>query len=145
MRNEVKTMNKNFSMSMMEYFENVDWPRISARAFTVWSALLFKRIPVVNISSVSFREIKEMTGIGSKATVGRGLDELIEKGYVQMLPLPGANNQPNVYRLLRLYDGGMETVSKSNRVAMERFSEAVHQVIDEACEEAKVGDEECSN
>lgn len=84
----------------LTYFTNPAWPRISPRAYMVWSALLCRSIPAVGLVSLSQDEIRRMTGIGGKDTVRRGLKELFDKGYVEQVDTGRAGHDPFLYRLL---------------------------------------------
>jgi hypothetical protein len=84
----------------LSYFNNPEWPRLSPRAFIVWSALLCRAIPVLGLVSISQDEIRRMTGIGGKDTVRRGLDELLDKGYVKVMDSGHAGHHPFLYSLV---------------------------------------------
>ena len=111
--NRLDSLNNDPSDVLRYYFFEPYWPRLKPRAFMVWSALLFKAVPMMGISSVSYDKIRVITGTGSNATIGKGISELIEKGYIRVLELGGARNQPTVYQLLHHhfkgpYDCGSE-------------------------------------
>jgi len=84
----------------LTYFTNPDWPRLSPRAYMVWSALLCRAIPAVGLVILSQDEIRKMTGIGGKDTVRRGLQELFDKGYVELVDTERAGHHAFLYRLL---------------------------------------------
>jgi hypothetical protein len=98
--NSLESLNINVSDILRDYFFDGGWPKLKARSFMVWTALLQEAVPVAGVSSLSHDRIRKMTGIGSNATVARGICELTEKGYVRALDLCAARNQPAVYQLL---------------------------------------------
>lgn len=98
--NQLELKDKQLGEILRTYFNEPGWPRLSLRSFMVWTVLVSKAAPVVGITSLSHNRIRRMTGIGSNATVARGLDELINKGYLRVLDIGGVHSHPTVYRLL---------------------------------------------
>jgi len=98
--NNWETKGNHLREVLGNYFLEPGWPRLAPRSFLVWSALVFEAAPVICVASVSFGGLRKLTGIGSNRTVSRGIEELIEKGYVRELDVGGGGNRSRVYQLL---------------------------------------------
>jgi hypothetical protein len=108
MLNEANVHGFALRETLVRYFQDPSWPRLKARSFAVWVALLSRNIAFVNFAPVSYREIASMTG-HSRDTVSRGIRELIELGYLARLPGDGRRNIPSCYNMLRVAEAaGLE-------------------------------------
>ncbi|HUT53711.1 MAG TPA: hypothetical protein VM658_09985 [bacterium] len=114
--------------TLVRYFEDPAWPRLKARAFAVWAALLTRNITFVNFSAVSHRELVSMTGL-ARDTVSHGLKDLIKLGYVTRIAGDGRRNIAGCYQMLRVAE--VAPVNGYDFKKEKMFGRAVNQVLDE--------------
>ena len=98
--NELKSLDKFWKAALFEYFGGDGRPKLRPPAFTVWACLLVQAIPIVQLVSVSYRQLMRITGIKSKTTIHHSLQELMAKGYLAQLSVEGSSAPTPVYCLL---------------------------------------------
>jgi DNA-binding Lrp family transcriptional regulator len=125
MLNEANVQGFGIRETLVQYFHDPSWPRLKARSFTVWVAVLTRNVAFVNFAPVSYREIAAMTG-HSRDTVSRGIQELIEQGYLARLPGDGRRNIPSCYNMLRI----AEVAEEGQEIKKAKiFGKVVNQVL----------------
>jgi hypothetical protein len=137
MFNTAEILGTGIRETLLQYFEDPAWPRLSAKAFTVWCALLARAVPWVHLSSASYREIGALIGL-ARDTVAKGIAELTMRGYIIKLDLDGPRNTPPAYRLLRVAD--IKTVPGADYQKEKAFAATMNDVIDKAIAEKALKD-----
>jgi hypothetical protein len=81
------------------YFLDPLRPRLSPVAYLVWNSLLLRTDPESRIASVTWREIKYLTGLRSNQSVQRAIAELARLGYIIPSTFPTGHCQPRNYKI----------------------------------------------
>ena len=82
-----------------EYFQDPFRPRLSPKAFLVWAYLLRRTDPESRIALVSYRDIRQGTGIQSAGGLRQSLAELAHYGYCTPGLAPTGPGIPRNYKI----------------------------------------------
>ena len=101
------------------YFQE-EGERLSPTAFLIWVFLLCEQEGALPFAQVSLRRIARKTGIRSRATISRALDELVAKGMISKIKAD-TRNLCNLYVLRSQRDRAIDTQRPAEKILENEF------------------------